>query len=123
MVTAIRRVYVATMILRARHLFLAWLVHGILQLGLLGVPYVSGQPFVGSRDVCAQASAQSISSNRLVASERNERASHAPFAPPATVALGLTNPSGPGRLVALVDRARTFELAQRRLARPPPVRV
>jgi hypothetical protein len=123
-VTGIRLVYVAAMIVRARHLFVTWLFYGVVQLGLLGVPYVSGQVSVGSREVCAQSSAQSISATkRFLASERTERAAHTPFAPSATVVLGLANVAGPSQIVGSPDRVRTFELIALQPARAPPVLV
>jgi hypothetical protein len=123
-VTGIQAVYVARMIVRARHLFMAWLVYGVLQLGLLGVPAASGQLAVGSRDACAQNSAQSISATkRLLASERTEREAHTPFAPSATVVLGLANAAEPGQIVGTLDRAPAFELVTLPPARAPPVLV
>lgn len=120
-VTGIQGVYVATVILRARHLFLAWLVYGVLQLGLLGMPYVSGQLSVGSRDVSAQSSGQSVSANkRLFASERNERTAPTPFAPSAAMEFGLANAAEPGRIVGLPERAPAFELEALPPARAPP---
>src|SRR5690349_7828943 len=99
------------MIARARQMLLAWLVCGVLQLGLLGVPSVAGHPSVGSRDVCAQSSAQSLSATkRLLASERAEREAHTPFAPSAAIVLGLANATEPRQTVGSPDRVPAFEL-------------
>jgi hypothetical protein len=120
-VTGIRAVYVATMKLRVRHVFLAWLSYGVLQLGLLGMPYIPGQLTIGSREACAQSSTQSISATkRLFSSERTERAAHMPFAPAATVVLGFANTAEPSQIVGTPERA-AFELATLRPARAPPV--
>jgi hypothetical protein len=110
------------MMLRARHLFLAWLTYGVLQLGLLGLPYASGQTSVGIRDVCAQSSAQSISATkRLPASERTEREAHTPFAPSAAIVLGLANAAERSQNVGSPERRTSLELAERPPARAPPV--
>jgi hypothetical protein len=112
------------MIVRARHLFLAWLVYGGLQLGLLGMPGASVQTAVGSRDVAAQASGQSVSiTKRLFASERSERTAPTPFAPSATVVFGLANVAEPGQIVGSPRWRPTFELVALPPARAPPVLV
>jgi hypothetical protein len=123
-VTGIEAVYVAAMIVRARHVLLAWLVFGVLQLGLLGVPPATGQLVVGSRNVAAQASGQSVSATkRLFASEHTERTAPTPFAPSATVIFGLANVVEPSQIVGLLDGAPAFELVTLAPARAPPVRV
>ena len=110
------------MMRRARHVVLAWLAYGVLQLGLLGVPGASGQLVVGSRDTCAQNSAHSITATkRLLASERTEREAQTPFAPSATVVLGLANAAEPSRFVGSPDGGPAFELALLPPARAPPV--
>ena len=123
-VTGIGAVYVPTMILRARHLLLAWLVYGVFQLGLLGVPAASGQLTVGSRDVSAQASGPSVSATkRLFASGRSERTAPTPFAPSATVVFGLANAAEPSRSTGSPAWAPAFELVVLPPARAPPVFV
>ena len=115
-VTGIGAVYVASM-LRTRHVLLAWLIIGVLQLGLLGVPTVAGQLVVGSRDVSAQPSGQSVSTTkRLFGSERSERTAPTPFAPSATVVFGLAKAAEPSQILGLPDWAPAFEL----IALPPP---
>ena len=124
MVTGSRAEYVATMSGRARHAFLAWLVYGVLQLGLLGMPAASGQLTVGSRDVSAQSSGQSVSTTkRLFVSERSAREAHTPFAPSATVVLGLANAAEPSRILGSPRWAPTFELVALPPARAPPVLI
>ena len=123
-VTGIHAVYVAAMIVRARHVLLAWLVYGVLQLGLLGVPPAMGQLVVGSRNVAAQASGQSVSvTKRLFASKHTERTAPTPFAPSATVIFGLANAVEPSQIGRVPEWAPAFELVALSPARAPPVLV
>ena len=109
---------------RARHLLLAWITYGVLQLGLLGVPAAAGQAIVGIRDACSQTGVQSLTATkRLLASERSDRTAPTPFAPSATIVIGLPNVVEPSQIVALPDWATPFELALLPPARAPPVRL
>ena len=120
-VTGFGTVYVASVIPRVRHLLLAWLVLGLLQLGLLGVPMASGQVVVGSRDLSAQSAGQSVSvTKRLFVSERSERTAATPFAPSAIVVIGLADAGGPRQSVGWLARAPSLAPAALPPARGPP---
>jgi len=80
------------MILRARHLFFAWLAYGVLQLTLLGAGGVGGvRAGIGDRGTRSQSATPTASAaERLLAPEPNaRRAPLTPFIPAALVRLEL----------------------------------
>ena len=86
------------MILRARHLFFAWLAYGVLQLTLLGVGGVGGvRAGIGDRGTRSQSSTPTVASvERFLAPEPNaRRAPLTPFIPAALVRLELPAIGGP----------------------------
>jgi hypothetical protein len=107
--------------LRARHLFFAWLTYGALQLALLGVPAASGQLAVGSRDGRAQSAAESVSlAKRLLALDVTERRAPTPFAPSAYVRLDLPLVVGFRREADPPRQATASEPTALPAARAPP---
>lgn len=110
------------MILRARHLFLAWLAYGALQLALLGLPGATAQPGIGARGAHAQTESQSVSlGKRILAPELiDRRAPTTPFAPSVHVRLSL--PTLLGREAPVVEdrQAHAADRVALPLARAPP---
>jgi hypothetical protein len=111
------------MILRARHLFVAWLAYGALQLALLGAGGIAGAPAgIGSRDTRPQTESQSVSlTKRVFAPELiDRRATITPFAPAVHVRLDLLPVVAP---VATTDRPQlgaSFDAVALPPARAPP---
>lgn len=113
--------YLAVDMLRARHLFFAWITYGALQLALLGVPGASGQVAVGSREARTQAAAQSASlAKRLLAPDVSERRAPTSFAPAAYVRLDLPAVAGVSDIAAPPRQATASEPAALPPARAPP---
>ena len=108
--------------IRARNLFLAWLVYGALQLVLLGVPGDAAQPGVGDRGARFQSDAQSISlGKRLLAPELAPR--HAPTTPFAPSIQDRPRPAalaGSDSAAARTPPAETADPAVLPPARAPP---
>ena len=80
------------MILRARHLFFAWLAYGVLQLALLGVGGVGGmRAGINDRGTRPQSATPTVAATeRLLAPEPNaRRAPLTPFIPASLVRLEL----------------------------------
>jgi hypothetical protein len=112
------------MILRARHLFFAWLTYGALQLALLGVPAASGQLAVGSRDARTQSTTQSVAiGKRLLPSDVSDRRAPSPFAPAAAIALALPAAAHESDIVASPRQAAAHEPPVLPPARAPPTRA
>jgi len=111
------------MILRARHLFLAWLAYGALQLTLLGLGGVAGaQPAVGNRDARTPSESQSVSlGKRILASELGARhAPVTPFASSAHLRFDLPTLVGHEAPVDRPHRAEAHDPSVRPPARAPP---
>lgn len=86
------------MMLRARHVVLAWLACGALQLALLGVGGVGGgQAGIAERGTRTQAAWPSVSfANRLLAPDPTDRrATLTPFAPASYVRFDVPTIVGP----------------------------
>lgn len=84
------------MMLRARHLFLAWIAFGVLQLALLGVGGMSVQVGIHGRGARAQSELTSVAlTKRVLSSDLNVRhAAPTPFAP--SESFGIERPRGIG---------------------------
>lgn len=111
--------------LRARTLFLGWLVYGALQLALLGVPGAVVQPGISNRGARPQSESQSVSfGKRVIASEfTDRRAPTAPFVPSVHVCLDLPTLIGREAVVAPRDPAVTDDPRVLPPARAPPALV
>jgi len=110
------------MMLRARHLFLAWLTYGALQLALLGVPGAAAKPGVGSRGEQSRTETQSVSvGKRVYAPELNDRrAPTTPFAPSGHVRLDLPTRAGREPVIATSLAPRLDDHVVLPPARAPP---
>jgi hypothetical protein len=109
------------MILRARHLFFAWLTYGALQLALLAIPGASRQLAVGSRESRTQTATQSVTiGKRLLAPDVSERRTPTPFLPSASVRLAFSAVVGARDVAALQRQAPASEPAALPPARAPP---
>lgn len=107
--------------LRARHLFFAWLAYGALQLALLGIPGASGQLAIGSREAHGRTASQSVSIvKRLLAPDESERRTAAPFAPSAYVRLDVPVAAAASRIAVSPRQAIEAEPLALPLARAPP---
>ena len=110
------------MILRARHLFIAWLAYGALQLALLGVPGATTQPGIGTAGARSQSESQSVEfGKRVVVSDfAHRRTPTTPFAPSAHIRLDL--PTLVGHEAVVASQYRVDADAPRVLppARAPP---
>jgi hypothetical protein len=109
------------MMLRARHVFFAWLTYGALQLALLGMPGASGRLAVGSSDARPRAASESVSAvNRLLAPDQSERRAPTPFAPSAYVRLDLATVVGVSDVTASPRQATAVAPSTLPPARAPP---
>jgi hypothetical protein len=110
------------MIVRARHLFFAWLAYGALQFALLGVGGAAVQAGVGSRGARSQAETQSLElGKRVLASELGDRrAPSTPFAPSGHIRLDLPTVFGSEAPLAPPRPISTAEPRTLPPARAPP---
>jgi hypothetical protein len=109
------------MMLRARHLFFAWITYGALQLVLLGMPGASGQIAVGSPEARSQAAVQTVSiTKRLLAPDLSERRAVTPFAPSAHVRLGIRANGPVAGAAPSPGRSFAYERGAPPPARAPP---
>jgi|SRR5687768_17971169 len=110
------------MMLRARHLFLAWLTYGALQLALLGVPGAAAEPGVGSRGAQTRTETQAVSlAKRVFAPEPTDRRTPTtPFAPSVHVRLDLPTVVGREPVIATAATPRLDDLVVLPPARAPP---